>query len=122
MGKPVVYIASPYTKGDVGINTRFQMETFDELMNDGKVWPVAPLWSHFQHVFAPRPYQDWIQYDLALIARYDACLRLDARHEPSGYVMKESTGADGEVRTFLAQHKPVFFTKEDLYLWVEGRL
>src|SRR3954470_3513635 len=70
--RPVVYIASPYTKGDPAINTHFQCELWDKMMTDGKVWPVAPLWSHFQHTTFPRKYEDWVAYDLALIARYDA--------------------------------------------------
>ena len=119
--KPWVYIASPYTKGDPGINTRFQMQMFDELMNDGVVFPYPPLWSHFQHIAFPRKYQDWIDYDLAIIDRLDACLRLNAKHEPTGYFMGESSGADGEVAHFNNQGKPVFYSKEELYDWA-GRL
>ena len=37
MPKPVVYIASPYTKGDVAMNTHFQCKVFDRLLSDGKV-------------------------------------------------------------------------------------
>lgn len=121
MSKPFVYVASPYTKGDVGINTRFQCEVFDRLMNDGKVWPIVPLWSHFQHVLFPRPYQDWIDYDLALITRYDACLRLNATHAPTGYCQVESKGADGEVEAFKSMGKPVFYSVEDLYAWADPR-
>lgn len=119
--KPIVYIASPYTKGDVAINTRFQMQVFDELMNDGVVWPVVPLWSHFQHILFPRHYQDWIDYDLALLHLYDACLRLNATC-PSlpTYLQSDSSGADGEVKAFREMQKPVFFTKEELYFWAEG--
>lgn len=118
MKKPVVYIASPYTKGDTAVNTRFQMQMFDELMNDGIVWPVAPLWSHVQHMAFPRKYEDWINYDLALIQRYDACFRLNATC-PSlpDYLITESSGADGEEKEFQRQGKPVFYTKTSLYEW-----
>lgn len=119
--RPVVYIASPYTRGDVAINTRFQCEVFDTLMNDGVVWPVVPLWSHFQHILFPRKYQDWIDYDLALLPRYDACLRLNAKYESLGYEQKDSTGADGEVAAFIKMGKPVFYSVEDLYAWVKGK-
>ena len=115
--RPVVYIASPYTKGDVGINTRFQMQVFDELMNDGIVWPVVPLWSHMQHQTFPRKYTDWIDYDLALLTRYDALLRLNATYPPLGYEQKESSGADGEVAFMRKIGKPVFFDKGSLYAW-----
>lgn len=120
MSRPVVYIASPYTKGDPAINTYFQCEVFDQLMNDGLVWPVAPLWSHFQHTVKPRPYQDWTAYDLALIPRYDACLRLSAVHQRMEYIQTESSGADKEVATFLSLGKPVFMSIESLYVWVRS--
>ena len=116
--KPVIYIASPYTKGDPAINTHCQLRAFDDLMNDGLVWPVIPLLSHFQHIFMPRDYRDWINYDLALIDRYDACLRLNAEYDRLDYLQVESSGADGEVARFKAQGKPVFYDKAALYDWV----
>ena len=67
MSKPTVYIASPYTKGDPAINAHFQCKIFDQLLGDGKVLPVAPLWSYFQHILFPRPYNDWIEYDQAML-------------------------------------------------------
>jgi len=118
MSKPIIYIASPYTKGDPAINTRFQCQIFDELMNDGHVWPVVPLWSHFQHIIFPRHYQDWIDYDLALLPLYDGCLRLDAAYPETSYLQQSSSGADGEVAAFEAMGKPVFYSKYTLYQWV----
>lgn len=117
--KPLIYVASPYTRGDTAINTRFQMLVFDQLMNDGKVWPVVPLWSHFQHIMFPRHYQDWIDYDLALLPRLDGCLRLNAEYDPLGYKVSESPGADGEVRAFMEMGKPVFYSIDSMYQWVE---
>jgi hypothetical protein len=119
MSKPIIYIASPYTKGDVAVNTHFQCKVFDQLLTDGKVWPVAPLWSHFQHTLFPRPYKDWIAYDQAMLPRYDACLRLTARLESMNYELHESTGADNEVATFERLGKPVFKSVEELYRWVD---
>jgi hypothetical protein len=121
MQKPTVYIASPYSKGDPAINAHFQCRIFDQLLTDGKVLPVAPLWSHFQHVLFPRPYQDWIDYDQSMLKLYDCCLRLAATILELGYVKFESTGADAEVAKFKELSKPVFFSIEDLYTWVDGR-
>ena len=115
--KPIVYIASPYSKGDPCINTHFQCKIFNDLMNDGFVWPIIPLLSHFQHTVFPRPYKDWIEYDLALIPLYDACLRLDV--VIGDYIVKESSGADGEVALFNKLNKPVFYDKEALYKWAK---
>jgi hypothetical protein len=89
-------------------------------MSDGVVLPVVPLWSHFQHIIFPRPYQDWIDYDLALLRRFDACLRLTATG-PVGYRQEESSGADGEVAAFRETGKPVFFSIDDCYAWARNK-
>lgn len=113
--KPLIYIASPYTQGSLDLNVRFQLEVFDTLLSDGKVTPIAPLWAHFQHIAFPRPYQDWIRYDEEIVARCDGCLRLDARNANLDYHQRDSVGADAEVRLFLLQSKPVFFSILSLY-------
>jgi hypothetical protein len=120
MGKPTVYIASPYTRGDVAMNTHFQCKVFDQLLTDGKVLPVAPLWSHFQHMLFPRPYEDWIRYDQEMLRLYDCCLRLSATILETNYSMSESTGADLEVETFVRMGKPVFYSISELYEWVDS--
>ena len=119
--RPVVYIASPYTKGDPAINTHFQCKIWNQLMDDGLTWPVAPLWSHFQHTLFPRRYQDWVAYDHAMIQRYDACLRLESEDQSLNYHEGRSSGADEEVAEFKRLGKPVFYSIEDLYTWVRGR-
>ena len=120
MKKPVVYIASPYTTGDPAINVNFQCVMFDKMMNDGVVWPVAPLWSHFQHTVFPRDYDDWLEYDLAMLPRYDACLRLSASCPHTGYLVSESSGADREVEHFRDAGKPVFFSIHACYEWAKS--
>ena len=121
MDKPTVYLASPYTKGDVAMNTHFQCKIFHELLSDGKVLPVAPLWSHFQHLLFPRPYEDWIAYDQSMLRLYDCCLRLTADLPDPAYKQDESSGADAEVDSFRKLGKPVFFSIDELYDWVAKR-
>ena len=89
------------------------------LLDDGKVLPVAPLWSHFQHTVFPRRYQDWIAYDQSMLPLYDACLRLNVKHANLDYNQATSSGADGEVATFIRLGKPVFYAIEALYKWVD---
>lgn len=84
--KVKVYIASPYTKGDVAVNVKRQIDMADELMTLGYA-PFVPLYSHFQHMAHPRPYTDWVEIDLEWVPVCDVLLRLDG----------ESSGADGEV-------------------------
>lgn len=117
--KPVAYIASPYTRGDVAMNTHFQCRVFDQLLTDGRVIPIAPLWSHFQHTLFPRAYADWIGYDQSLLHLYDCCVRLTAEIPEAGYVQSESTGADAEVATFIRMGKPVFYSVDHLLDWAD---
>lgn len=121
LGRPTVFIASPYTRGDPAINTHFQCKVFDRLLSDKRVLPVAPLWTHFQHILFPRPYQDWIDYDQEMLRLYDSCLRLDAELTEPPYIQRESLGADAEVEAFRKFGKPVFFSIEGLYEWVATR-
>ncbi len=98
-----VYIASPYTKGDVAVNVKRQLDCVDELMNLGFA-PFAPLYSHFQHMAHPRPYEDWVKIDLEWVKVCDCVLRLDG----------ESNGADGEVEFAGANGIKVFYTIDEL--------
>jgi hypothetical protein len=121
MSKPIVYIASPYTIGDEALNVRAQMEIWDRMVTDGKVLPFAPLLSHFQHLAFPRPYQDWIDYDLDLIKAcvFNACLRINAVEPTTGYFQSRSVGADGEEALFAELNLPIFYGLDELYQWVE---
>ena len=98
-----VYIASPYTKGDIAVNVKRQLDCFDELVNYGFA-PFAPLYSHFQHMAHPRPYEDWIKLDLEWVTVCDCVLRLDG----------ESSGADGEVKFAEERNIDVFYSIEEL--------
>ena len=66
-----------------------------------------------------RPYEDWITYDQFMLHLYDACLRLNAELDSVGYQQSESTGADAEVQTFLKLGRPVFYSIQALYDWID---
>jgi hypothetical protein len=83
-----VYVAGPYTKGDVVINVRKAIEAADQLAALGH-YPFIPHLSHFWHLVAPHKYLFWIEQDLAWLNKCDALLRLPG----------ESKGADLEVAT-----------------------
>lgn len=99
-----VYIASPYTKGDVAVNVKAQLDCFARLMDYKEYAPFAPLYSHFQHMAHPRPYQDWIRLDKEWVAVCDCILRLPG----------ESSGADGEVELAKSLGKTVFYSIEEM--------
>lgn len=116
MTKPLVYISSPYTKGSQAQNVRFQHHVWEQLRHSDIVTPIAPLWSHYQDIQFPLTHAEWLDYDLEIVARCDAVLRLDA-DGPNDYVQHESEGADMEVLFAERREIPVFFKIEDLYWW-----
>lgn len=82
----VIYIASPYTKGDQATNVAVQVAAAHRIMDLGHC-PIAPLLSHYLHIYRQRPWGEWMLADLALLDRSDHVLRLPG----------ESVGADMEV-------------------------
>ena len=83
MKKLKVFISSPYTLGDVGVNVRTQHDVFNNLIELGFT-PFMPLLSHYQHIIHPFEYDQWIEWDFAWIDSCDFVLRLPG----------ESKGAD----------------------------
>lgn len=100
----VIYIASPYTIGDVADNVAVQIEAAHKIMDAGHC-PVVPLLSHYLHIHRRRPYQDWLAIDLALIRRMDVILRLPGK----------SSGADREVQVAKQLGIPVAFGWSELW-------
>jgi uncharacterized protein DUF4406 len=81
-----VYVAGPYTKGDVAVNVRAAILAGQELIEAGHA-PFIPHLSHFQHLLAPGPYEQWIALDLVWLEVCEALIRLPG----------ESVGTDAEV-------------------------
>lgn len=109
--KPLVYVAAPYTRPDPVENTHRLIKAVDRLIDDGVVTPVAPHLTLLWHLVSPRPLEFWYAYDLAMLVRCDALLRLPG----------ESTGADRELTFALERQVPVFMSTEDLYRWASDR-
>ena len=86
MRKLKVYIAGPYTKGDVVANVREAMNVAEICFNAGLV-PFIPHLTHFQHLLHPREYQEWLDYDLEWLPLCDILVRIPGT----------SSGADKEV-------------------------
>lgn len=119
MSKPWVYIASPYSNGDVGANVHSHMQTFNRLLSEVYCTPIAPLLTHFVHVLHPRPYDRWMEYDREIMERCDACFRVRATAMGNTYMQQESSGADTEVAFFRSRRRPVFHALRDLETWCE---
>jgi hypothetical protein len=99
-----VYIASPYTSGDVMYNVKFQQDVFNELLKFG-FFPISPLHIHLQQIAYPTlSYEFWMQLDKIHVFKSDCLLRLGGK----------SDGADREVIWATEWGKPVFYSTEEL--------
>lgn len=107
---PLTYIAGPYSSDPVA-NTRRAIEAGMALYATGLVVPLIPHLSLLLDLVCPMSVADWYAYDLHLLERCDAVLRLPG----------ESTGADAEVVHALERGIPVFGERAALFEWVAER-
>lgn len=70
-----VYIAGPYTQGDVAVNVRNAMGAADAVEAVGYAAYVPHL-CHFRHLHYPQPYEYWMQQSLSWLAKCDALVLL----------------------------------------------
>ena len=107
MSKPLVYLAAPYAIPDPPENTNKVIQIANLLVEDGVVWPLVPHLSLLWHLVTPRSVDFWYEYDLVLLARCDALMRLPGK----------STGADAEL-VFAREHgMPIFHEVPEVYRW-----
>ena len=101
-----VYIASPYTVGDVAINVRKSIHAADKVLSLGFI-PFVPLLSHFWHTISPKTHEEWMALDFEWVARCDYLLRLPGT----------SRGADEEVELAIENNIPIFYSISELLDW-----
>ena len=100
-----VYVAGPYTHGDVAANVHRAIEVGNNLSLLGYT-PLVPHLSHLWHLIFPRTYEFWLEYDLQWLAVCDCLLRIPGK----------STGADKEVKFAIARGIPVYYSIDELEL------
>jgi hypothetical protein len=100
-----IFISSPYTNGDIEFNVLQQILAMHTLIDRGYA-PFTPLLSHYADLVNPRPYEEWITFCLAWVARCDALVRLKAD--------VPSDGADREVAEAERLGLPVFLGIDDV--------
>jgi hypothetical protein len=98
-----IYVAGPYSKGDVAVNVRDAIIVAGQLRDAGFA-PFLPHLTHFWHLVAPRPYGDWLDLDNQFVPCCDALLRIPG----------DSRGADKEVMLARSLDIPVFHTQKAL--------
>ena len=81
-----VYVAGPYSKGDVAVNVREAIYAGNYIADLGH-FPFIPHLTHFWHLVQPHEYEFWLDQDMEWLRVCDAILRLQG----------ESSGADKEV-------------------------
>lgn len=81
-----IYIAGPYSKGDVAENVYQAIHAGEYVANLGHV-PFIPHLTHFWHLLIQHPYEFWLAQDMEWLKVCDAVLRFEG----------ESSGADKEV-------------------------
>jgi hypothetical protein len=92
-----IYVAGPYTNGDVAVNVRNAYEAATRLADLGFA-PFVPHATHFWHLLFPRPYEFWLELDNEFLPCCAAVLRLPG----------PSNGADKEVQLAERLGIPVF--------------
>src|SRR5690349_15138078 len=92
-----IYVAGPYTKGDVAVNVRNAFAAANALLEHGFA-PFVPHYTHFWHMLFPRSYEAWLDLDLEFLLLCQGVLRLEG----------ESQGADREVAAAESAGIPVF--------------
>jgi hypothetical protein len=98
-----IYVAGPYTKGDVAQNVRAAANVYDYLGRMGHT-PFNPHLTHFQHMLFPQPYEFWLAQDMEWLKVCDAVFRLDG----------ESSGADKEVAWAVEHGLPIYYSVFDV--------
>lgn len=85
--RPLLYLAGPYTHPDPVANTHWVVAVANVVYEKTAWVPVVPHLSMLWHAITPRPVEFWYEYDLHLLERCDAIIRLPGA----------STGADKEI-------------------------
>ena len=108
MKKKLIYIACPYSIGDVAVNVHNAIKAAEIVVVLGAI-PYMPLWTHFWHFMNPHPWEYWIQFDEYYVSICDVVWRLPG----------ESKGADIETKQAEDLMKPVFYDLKELTRWLK---
>lgn len=94
-----VYVAGPYSQGDVAVNVREAIYAGNHIAHRGHI-PFIPHLTHFWHMIAPHEYKFWLEQDMEWLKACDVVLRLPG----------ESSGADKEVKYAQEHGMEVYYS------------
>jgi len=98
-----VYVAGPYSGGDVALNVRRAILAGEALLARGHSSYIPHL-THFWQLLVPHAYEVWLEQDLVWLEQCEAVLRLSG----------ESLGADREVAIARLRGIPVYDSLVDM--------
>ena len=96
-----IFIAGPYTTGDVASNVREAIEIADVLLSQDVI-PFIPHLAHFWHLLCPHEYTVWTEYDIEWLKVCDGLLRMPG----------DSPGAENEIEKAKEFGIPVYYWNE----------
>ena len=99
----LIYIASPYSKGDVCENVRYACLSGDAIVAKGHQVFIPHLY-HLWNIISPKPYEEWLRISRVWMSYCDALLKLGG----------ESVGADLEVAEAKRLCMPIYYSLEDV--------
>ena len=107
-----VYIAGPYSKGNLLKNVDNAVQAGEKLLKYGYAVYVPHLTHYWEWYHAQHPYEFWLEFDMAWLRKCDCVLRIPG----------ESSGADEEVRLARTLNMPVFdsINKLNEFYQIEG--
>lgn len=106
----IVYIAGPYTNGDVGANVSRAIDVAESVAAMGHV-PIVPHLSHFWHLKYQHDADFWLGIDLHLLQFCHAMIRLPGYSE--GADKEEQAARRMGIRVFTSWKEFVLLTKEN---------
>lgn len=105
-----VYIAGPYTNGDVVLNLRRAAEAANQVLKAGHA-PYCPHLTHFWHYLFPGRCDQWLALSEEWVKVCEAMIRLDG----------VSAGADREMQLAVSLGIPVFRSVRSWMSWLVRR-
>jgi hypothetical protein len=98
-----IYVAGPYTKGDVAENVRNAIVAGNNLRALGHT-PFIPHLTHFWHMLVPHGIDYWYKYDMEWLEQCDAVFLLPG----------ESKGAEAEVARAKELNMPIYTSFDEI--------
>ena len=103
-----IYVAGPYSQGNLDVNIKEAIEAADIILNHGHV-PYVPHLTHLWELVSHHSYEEWMALDEKWLAKCDVMYRIDGM----------SSGADREEEFARKNNIPVFRSYYEMFRYLE---